>query len=248
MSASTEQPAETPRAAAWGQLWRPAGGVFLLVSLGALAAGAFAELLVQPGFARARSVPPAFPVLMAAQAGMVILFWPLLTARRAAAAGRGALSLPRYLALAASEYLVGVLVAGPLYLLAAWLSDATALDVVRAVLYLTGVAVAAWGMGAWVLGGATVAGTAAALASVMIALAAPAGYYLLAELTGLAVRAQWLWSAAPVTCAYSAAAARAPLWQPVPIWAWLLWPAAGAALILTRLLIPPRARERAGES
>ncbi len=218
-------------------LWRGAGVAFLAVSLAALAAGAFPELIVPAHVADRMASPPALRAVLAAGAGFVILFCPLVLARR----GEVRPTLRCFLA-ATGEYLLVVIAAIPLYVVAAWLADAVVLDVVRGVLYLTGVAVGAWGLALWASAGRGWLLTAAALLAAIVAIAMPVTYYLVAELTAAGYRLDWLWQAAPVTCAFSVAASRSGTWHPAPLWAWALWPAVGAALTFARLLLPVAGR------
>ena len=122
-----------------------------------------------------------------------MLFYPLvLGRRRSRGEGAGPLS-------AVGEYLMLLLASAPLYVAAAWLSDAIAGDVARALLHLTSVAVGAWGLGLWIRKGHPAIATAAALAATIVALGMPVTYYLLAELTERAVCPDWLFLAAPAT-------------------------------------------------
>ena len=207
----------------------------MVASLAALAAGAFPEMFLPAHVADRLACPPALQLLLAAQAGFLIMFCPLIIARRAGC--RPSAFLPD-LPAEAGEFLILLIASAPLYLVAAWLSDATALDVLRGVLYLAGVAVAAWGLGLWASAGRAAILSAVAFVAVAAALAAPVVYYLVAEVTDAGTRVRWLWSAGPITCAFSVAAARGDHWYPAPLWAWALWPAVGAALVCGRLLMP----------
>ena len=228
MSASTDQPA--PPGAPDRHLWRPRGAVFLAVSVAALAVGAFAELLLPPHRASALICPRALPVLLAAQAGFLLLLYPLLAARDPG----GSLGPGRVLAAGAGEHALWLAASVPLYVVAAWLSDATACDVVRGVLYLAGVAAASWSLAAWAASGRAGALTAVTLVGGAAAVAAPVAWYLLVELADAPPSAGWLPAAAPVTFAFSLAG-RSARWLPAPLWAWLLWPAAAVVLALARL-------------
>ncbi len=223
---------DRPHAPPAAPLWRPAGAVFLAVSLGALAAGAMPGLFLPPHRAAALSPAPALPLLCAAQAAFLLVVCPLLLR------ARGNRSLASYLLATVGEYVLWLAASVPLYVVAAWVSDATARDVVRAGLYLSGVAAAAWGLGLWVRTRRAGLVTAATLAAALIALAAPAAVYLLAELRGWPSGVDRLLSAAPATCAFRLAH-RADNWLPAPLWAWALWPAAGLAAALARLLVKP---------
>ena len=239
MSASTEQGERALPQGRPVQFWRPAGAVFLALSVGALAVGVFPELVLQPDYAGRFPHPPALQVLLAAQAGLLILFWPLVAARRRTLGGGARRMLPG-LATFAVEYLVVLAVSVPLYAIAAWFSDATAVDVLRGGLYLTAVAAGAWGLSLWILKGHPTTATAVTLASALAAVGLPMIYYLLAEVTELSAPPQWMVLTAPATCAYSVAASRAASWQPMPLWSWAFWPGVAAALAFARLLVRDR--------
>lgn len=169
-----------------------------------------------------------------------MLFCPLVMARRRL--GRtGASALLGQLGAAAVEYVMLVVACVPLYWVSAWFSDATAADVIRSLLYLTAVALGAWGLSLCVLRGGAASAAAVGLTCALVALGLPVAHYLLAELTELSVSPGWLWSAAPATCAYSVAASRAAHWYPTPIWSWVLWPGVAAAVVLSRLSLGRRA-------
>jgi len=221
------------------QFWRPAGAGFLALSVGVLAVGVFPELVLQPDYAGRFPHPPALQVLLAAQAGLLILFYPLVADRRRTLVGGSRRMLPG-LAAFAVEYMVVLAVSTPLYAVAAWFSDATAVDVVRGALYLTAVAGGAWGLSLWILKDRPGTATAVALASALAAVGLPVICYLLVEVTELSDPPRWMLLTAPATCAYSVAASRAASWQPTPLWSWALWPGVAAALAFARLLVRDR--------
>ncbi len=135
----------------------------------------------------------------------------------------------------AAEYVIFLVASVPLYIVAAWLSDATMTDVIRSLLYLSAVSAGALGLGLWVRTGRTAIITAVTLAGVLIGLGGPAMYYLLVELTEASGSVDWLWWASPVTCAFDQAGARDPNWYPAPLWAWSLWPVTGVTLFFAFL-------------
>lgn len=235
MTSHTKATVEPPAAALPWRPWRPADAAFMVASLAALAAGAFPEVFLPAHVVDRLACPPALQMLLAAQAGLLIMFCPLIIARRAE---RRAF-LPGLLT-QAGEFLTLLIAGAPLYLVGAWLSDATALDVIRGVLYLAGVGVAAWGLGLWASAARAAILSAVALVGVAVAVGAPVVYYLVAEASEAGTRLGWLWSAGPVTCAFSVAAARGQQWHPAPLWAWALWPGVGAALACGRLLLTAR--------
>ena len=137
----------------------------------------------------------------------------------------------------AAEYIIFLAVSIPLYVVAAYLSDATATDVIRSLLYLSAVATGAMGLGLWAQAGRVSIITAVTLAGALIAVGGPVLCYLLVELTDASMSAGWLWRGSPATCAFESAAARGANWYPTPIWAWALWPVVGIALTFTFLMV-----------
>jgi len=228
------EPTATINGAAEFCLWRPAGVVFLVVSAAAVAAGAFPELLFPRHVAQRMTAPPALPGLMAAQAVFVMIFCTLLLRPRA---GRG---LGLYLLETVGEYILWLAVSVPLYVVAAWLSDATVREVIRGVLYLSAVAAGAWGLGLWFVSGRPAMMTAAVLVAVLAAAGLPVVYYLLAELAASPPGAAWLRWAGPATCAFGLTAARGGRWYPSPLWSWALWLAVGVLAGFARLVVSPR--------
>ncbi len=211
--------------------WRVAGAVFLVVSLLALSAGAFFGFLLPAHWSGNRLGPPALQVLISVQAVFLIMFWPLLVGQRRYR-GIGA-----FLFRSAVEYIIFLAVSVPLYVVAAYLSDATATDVIRSLLYLSAVATGAMGVGLWARTGRAAIITVVTLAGALIAVGGPVLYYLLVELTDAAGSVGWLWRGSPATWAFESAAARGANWYPTPIWAWALWPVVGIALTFTYLIV-----------
>ena len=220
------------------------GAVFLVVSLLALSAGAFWEFFLPAHWLGTRPGPPVLQVLISVQAVFLIMFWPLLVGQRRYR------RIGAFLFRSAVEYVIFLAVGIPLYVVAAYLSDATATDVIRSVCYLSAVAMGALGLGLWVQAGLATASprqagraaiiTAATLAGALIGLGGPVMYYLLAELTDAAGSADWLWWASPATCAFESAAARVLHWYPPPLWAWALWPVVGIVLFFASYLSADR--------
>lgn len=222
------------RPAAGWCLWRPAGVVFLAFSAAAAAAGAFPELFLPAHVAQGMTAPPALPTLMAAQAIFIMAFCPLLLRPRE---GR---PLGGYLLETVGEYVLWLIVSIPLYAVAGWLSDATAREVARGVLYLSAVAAGAWGLGLWVGSGRAGLAAAAVLAALMAAVGLPVIHYVAAELAESPASLWWLAPAAPATCAFALTADRAGPWHPHPIWAWALWPTIGLLAAFARTLVRPK--------
>jgi len=212
--------------------WTPAGVAFLAVSLAALAGGAFPERLIHPDLAGGWVRLPTLQMLLAAQAGFVMLFGPLL------AGLRGPRRVGGYLLSGACEYACWTLAAVPLYLAGAWLSDADAADALRGVLYLLAVAAGAGGLGVWSLSGRPAVRTAVAFAAAIAAIALPIAFYVLADIPEPPRPVEWLFSAGPVTCAYAVAEPRQGRWLPAPLWAWALWPIVGFVSLCAYLALP----------
>jgi hypothetical protein len=125
----------------------------------------------------------------------------------------------------------------PLYLAAAWLSDATATDVARSILYAVALCLLAFSAG-------TVMRTWRAarpvvLLLLLVAAALPAVYYVAREFFGV-LPAEWLWDLAPATFAWQTAESLNPALIPHPTWALAAWPALAAALGAVALLRPAR--------
>jgi hypothetical protein len=230
------------------QLLSPAGVAFLLVSLLALAGGLFLDRLLPPDAAAAWHSPPALQALLAAQAAFLLLFGPFMaggsSVRRERPARNDSADAPepagcplRIGGTWALQFLLLAVMSAPLYLAAAWFADATAQDALRGLLYLAGVAAAAWGLGLWARAGG-LAATLVCLFVASAALAAPVALYFLAELAERS--AGWLYLASPTTCALAVAASRQAAWLPQPLWAWAIWPAVGAALVFARLAVGAR--------
>ena len=131
-----------------------------------------------------------------------------------------------------------LIVAAAFWAAAAYLSDATFQDAVRAGLCTVAAFVAAWGLAALARRGA--AGVSlSVLIGVVIVFGGVAVNYLLLEFGPVRLPA-WPWSACPVAFAWSAAAHRQSLWTPTPLWAWLIWPAAGVVWLVLCVAWPPR--------
>lgn len=221
MTDQTSQPS-APR---W-QAWRPAGLVFLALSLAALAAGVFPDRLLPARMTSAGAAPPALSVLLAGQTVLLVLFFAFAWARKSA----GAVGLGRQVLSCLIEFLFWVVPCLPLYVMATWLANATAGDALRGVGFLSCVWVLAAGLAIWSAADRPAISTAIALACGLLALAWPVAAYFAIEL-GLSDI-----PGGPVTAAYLTAAARGG--TPLALWQWLAWPVAGVALILARLALP----------
>lgn len=211
--------------------WRATGAAFLVVSLLGLSAGVFLEFFLPTHLSQTLPSVAALQMLISAQAIFLVMFYPLL------AGSRRSRRADAFLLRGVFEYVILLAASMPLYVLAAYLSDATVTDVIRSLLYLSAVATGALGLGLWVRAGRVSIITAVTLAGALIAVVGPVLYYLLAELTDASGSAGWLWWASPATCAFESAGSRGANWYPTPIWAWALWPVAGIALAFTFLMV-----------
>jgi hypothetical protein len=195
------------------------------VNLAALAVGLFPQILIAPDVAGAMVVPPALSTLAAGQIGFLLLAYPLILSRRMAnakpAPSRTAVVL---------EAVFWMLLAAPFMATAAYFSDATVQDVVRTAVFTASGFVAGWGLAALASMGAGAAGLAVLIGATAV-LGGSAANYMAMEFWP-ASPLPWLWRACPATFAWSLAAARQDSWIPLPLWAWLIWPAAGAAMML----------------
>jgi len=198
------------------------------VNLAALAVGMFPECIVSARRLSAAAPLPTLRTLAVGQVAFLLLAGPLLFAKHP-------VTWPGRLA----ELALWLLVALPFLAVAAYLADATAQDAVRVGCLILSAFLAAWGLAA--LAGRGGGGVSlAVLIGVLAVLAGPAVNYLAWEFSPTAPPA-WLWQLFPATFAFSAAGARQGLWLPGPLWAWLIPPAIGAALLLLNLIAPPTA-------
>ncbi len=250
MSATTE-PNPGRSTHAWSAVWRPGALVYLAMLLGGLAAGLWPQYIYPAQ--RNHPVPlPALQCLIAAQAAFFILVFPLFL-RRSASPGAGdasgavtAIAGPhgpgcwcRYLAAAAAQTIVLVVIAAPFYVLAAYLADATATDVLRAVVYIVSICPLAW-WGGWALARSGGAVTAALLVLLTAGLGLPAAWYIARDFFNSSAAAT-LWRIAPALEAWNAAASRSEGLLPVPAWPVIVFPIVACVLALVCRLFRGRA-------
>ena len=232
MSASTDpHRARSHHAGPRGLLdaaWRPAGLVYLACCLAGLLAGLYPQA-VYPARSAVTAAPlPALRTLAVAQALFILLAQPLIALRRAE---RGLAR--RYWAETILESATWLVATVPFYTAAAYLGDATAVDVLRTAVYLACLWPVAWAAGA------LLARRGAARAPVglllLVAAALPGVHYLFREFLPV-YRAAWLWQLAPATAAWDAAASRAGTLLPRPLWSLAAWPAVALALLAGSVL------------
>jgi hypothetical protein len=207
--------------------------VFLAVSLAGLALGSSPESLFPAHAISGDS--PALPVLLAVQAGMLFLLAPFGRQAGGCCAGADA-------AHAFGRSILLLIVSSPMYLAAAYLSNAVAGDVLRGGLYLLMAAAGAAGLGVWASHARWPIAVVGTLAAMLVALAGPVAYYLIAEFVGRSFAPQWLWWFTPSTCAFSLGQSR-HAWDLAPLWAWLVWPIIGVVLVLAGMLVRPQRTE-----
>ncbi|MBN1941713.1 MAG: hypothetical protein JW849_00300 [Phycisphaerae bacterium] len=230
-------------------VWQPAGVVYLCFCLAGLTAGLWLEKIT-PTFT-AESVPlPTLQTLAVAQVFFFLLVYPIVLVRRREKRGDWGLGT-RDWELGTGDWGLGTgksdrdtnsefrdtnsviliellgmfLAATPLYILAAWLGDATGRDVFRAVLAVA--AVCPLG----VLAGRLFRGPAwrggAMLGLLVIVLGLPGAWYICVDFLG--VSGDWARKLSPLLQTWTTTAARQTAWLPQPTWAWLAWPILAAA-------------------
>ncbi|MCE5325045.1 MAG: hypothetical protein LLG01_01385 [Planctomycetaceae bacterium] len=203
MPASTDSP--RPAAAAW----TPAALLYLLVLLAGLAVGLWPRSLYVPLEGSAGPLP-TLQVLAAFQALWLTLIWPLVLMRSAQAGSKYVLS-------ALAALVLQLVVAAPFYVVAAWLSDAALLDVLRLIIFLLCLSPLAIAAGALMARNATAAAWTL-LTLMLLTLGLPALFYLGTEFWTHAGSVDWLWNLGPLTAAWSTAAARGTSILPQPLW------------------------------
>jgi len=221
MTISSTTTSDREKPALLSAAWRAGGLVYLVVCATGLAAGLFANHVYPPRGILAAPLP-ALSSLAAGQGLFILLGWPLLCLWRTE---RG--RTRRFAAEALVEAVAWTIVPAPLYVSAAWLADATAVDAAR-----TAVAAAAlWpvAIGAGALLRARASLRPAVLLALLILAALPAVWYVWREFLG-AMPAGWLWNLGPASYLWQAGAARQAGAIPSPAWPMAAWLAAAAGL------------------
>lgn len=217
-------------------LWQPLGLLYLAACLLAFMAGLYPRWFYVPITGRIEPVLPALSILAAAQVLFGLLAWPVAALQRAAR-GRA----EHYWRRSGVEMLGLLLVTLPLYVPAAHVSNATAPDVLRVVVYVLCVWTVPLAVGGllaelrewrWLL----------LLLPVAAGLALPAVHYIALEFaTPTAGRA--IGRLAPATFAWQVARQSGGVF-PRPAWAALVWPGLAAALALGRIVLTGRYSQR----
>lgn len=231
----------TPQAQPARHWWRLAGLAWGAVNLAALAGGLFPRLITLGASAESSAELPTLQSLLACQVGFLLLIYPMILAGRAAREYPRA-SLGRLLRHFFLEMILWLVVALPFLVVAAYLANATPRDAGRSMLLVVGAFLAAWGLA--LLAGRGAGGMSlSVLVSVLAVLGLPAAWYLTSP-DFLPAQPGWLWDLAPTLFAWSTAHERIASWLPVPLWALILWPAIGLAMIFLHLIRPPADQAR----
>lgn len=212
----------------WSALWCPWGLAYLAMLLAGLAAGLWPQAIYPPW--RIQPVPlPTLQCVIVAQAAFVLMIHPLIL--RPLAAGRDG---GRYVLAAAAQSTLLLLLAAPLYVAAAFVADATLLDVLRSALYIATLWPLAW-WGGWVLNRSAGPAAAGLLLVMLAGLGLPAAWYIARDLLN-SPAAETLWRLCPLLESWGAAASRSGGLIPSPAWPLLAWPLAAAVLSLATML------------
>ena len=212
--------------------WRPAGVLYLAFCLAGLAAGLWPRAIFVPRGDAGGAPLPALKTLVVAQIAFGLLVWPLGALRRARLG-----AARRYWSAAIAEAAVYLVLAVPFYIAAAYLADAVAEDVVRAVIYVACVWTLPLAAGAHLAAGRPGRG-AVMLVLLLAAMGLPAAHYIALEFLA-PPSAEFLSRLSPATFAWAASASRGAAWYPQPLWAILVWPAVAAAATFLLMLIRP---------
>jgi hypothetical protein len=199
--------------------WKPAGAIYLLVSILALALGLWPETVLPPRTSVNPAPLPALSALAVGQMAYLVLVWPLVIARRTRRQG------PQCPGCLAVELLGLLAVAVPMYVVAAWFSDGRAEDAARVALLVLAAGPLSWLLGRLLAGPRAMPWVL--LAMILLGLGLPALYYVLVDFAA-PLGADWAWELSPVSLAWSVGRAPQADWLPSPLWAPLLWLIAGA--------------------
>jgi len=221
--------------------WQPAGLAYMAALLAGLAIGLWPETLWPAMEPRPAPPLPTLQTLAVAQLMFFLLVYPMVLlkrfAPRAADPGQAGAKRP-YWRTVVPESLLLLALAGPFYLPAAFLADATATDALRCAICVASFLPLAWLAGAH-LARARRGASAVTLALLVVALGLPAACYVAIEfLTPSA--AHWASTATPAMIVWRNAAARIDSLWPQPLSAALAWPAVAALAAALGLIIPVR--------
>lgn len=203
--------------------WRPAGLVYLAVLLAAMAIGLWPDWVYPRSEYRLeaaeamRPVAAPLPALKTVAVGQVFFamaIYPVMLLLRLEKRRP-----QRYWRDVCLETLGFTIAAVPFLLAAAYVSDATASDVIRASLVVLAAWPLSWAAGRWMAG----PGRPAALVAMLVMLAGlPAMFYVAREFLAL-MPSDWMWDLAPATSAWKNAASRGAGILPQPLWPPVAW-------------------------
>jgi len=165
---------------------------------------------------------PTLQALAAAQALFILLAHPIVLLARAERR-----RVRRFWPEAVAESAVLLAATVPLYVLCAFLANATLVEVARVCLYLACLWPAAWAAGR--LMSSRQAARPAVLAGLLVVAALPAVYYLCREFL-IALPVGWLWHLAPAGQAWDLGQPRPAELLGAPAWALAVWPVVAALL------------------
>jgi hypothetical protein len=152
----------------------------------------------------------------------------------------------RLIATLAGRQVLWIIASAPLYLAGAWFADATAADVLRALVYLAGVSVAGLGLSLWAASGRNAIAAAVVLLALTVTAILPVLTYLAKDVAEAWALADALWQASCATFPFTVAASHAPQWYPTPLWPAVAWPVAGLILIFSYLVVRPGRKRQDG--
>ena len=233
MSASTDENVSALHLAA--APWRPAGMLYLATMLLALAAGLWPQAIYPPRQGPTAAPLPALATLAASQAAFTLLAYPLVLLHRASGPRR---RRDGYWGRTIAESAFLIFASVPLYVLAAFFSDATAPDAVRAGLCAASCFPLAWAAGAhftsrrdgqW----------GVLLALMLVAVALPAAFYVALEFFPPG-SAGALGDLSPILLAWRNGTSRLGAVFPTPLWGWLIWPVLAGVALLSAMILPLR--------
>ena len=219
-------------------LWCTRGAAFAIFSLAGLICGMFPEFFLPLHRAEILSTLPALKIMLVSQVIFIVMFLPLLAQHRMVRIGG-------YLTLSAVEYIIWLGVLLPLYIVAAVLADATIVDVIRCLLYLTAIVMFAWTLGLWAhLNRLSMAGVV--FISSLIVIVLPVIYYFFIEFSVDGTAPDWLSQISPINHISNLACSAGTNWYPTPIWTLIIWPLVAMAAVIVYL--PIRSVKRVEEN
>ena len=219
---------------AWEAVWRPAGILYLVAMLIALAVGLW------PGSIRPSEDPyslsgaPIVQVLMVAQVVFYMMVYPVIVLFRASGKGRW-----RWWPDAVVETLFWTFISVAFLVPAVWLSGSTVSDAIGGMAYVCGLWPMAWVCGSW-LASRKLGCSAVVFVSIVTVLGLPWLWYVSVEFFSPAGWSEALWKLCPVMEVWDVSApggVRGDV-SPSPVWAIVVWPATAAVMFALWALIP----------